>query len=218
MSIEGSERSRERITPDQLSVLKIFRESFRHSQGSPEFQQYPIEYLTKKGYLKGLPIPKTPPEYIHHLLKPPKNHDNSVQVNITTSINSMWEILYGYAHVYAEKDHAMRGKEGINNLIECITNITIFFDTNRQEKPRPRITDAPPMMMTEYYDSFLDPHASHIRRYAVLGQDAGHLGYNEMFREIHTYIKDTQSSLKKLIPAWSRRHPHVDFLTNEVID
>lgn len=218
MSHETVNRRVESLTQHEFSVLKIFRESFRHSQGSTEFQSYPIEYLAKKGYLKGLPITERPPNFIFQYLKPPKNHDHdkSTEMLINASITSLWDVLYGYAHVYTEKEHAFKGKEGINDLIEFIASISISFDTNRQDKQRSRFTDAPRMMMTEFYDSFLDPHASQIRRYAVLGVDAGHPGYNEMFRDIKAYIKEDPASLHKLIPAWSLRHPHVDFLTNEI--
>jgi hypothetical protein len=194
---------------DQEKVSLIFN-SFLHTQGSAEFHEYIFDYLKERGYLSQITMEEKIPQRIFNNMRKPKQHKQIEDTTFIEEIGKAWDILNKYVTgVYGPIFKEKPVEEG---SIPYIAGVIAFFDRQYQEKVRVRNTENPAIQMTDY-DSIRDPHASHIRRYAKLGFDAGHPGFNHMYRDINDYFSNNPEavSLTKLVTAWQPNHPGVNF-------
>ncbi|MBS3054014.1 MAG: hypothetical protein J4431_00570 [Candidatus Aenigmarchaeota archaeon] len=180
-------------------ILRIFYNSFRHSQGFLELEGAIFEWLAGEGYLQG--VPEEPPEGFGKLSMP-KGHIQRNPEAVNSRFREAWNRMHG------KTDFRYGGFSPREIVTSVLTTGIINADLNYQAKKRPNRdgTGAP--------DGYQDPHASFFRRYALQGADAGHPAFNAMYGQ----AKETAQfggivgNLPRLATAWESNHPGELFL------
>ncbi|HLD83457.1 MAG TPA: hypothetical protein VI979_01225 [archaeon] len=180
-------------------ILKIFYNSFRHSQGFLELEGAIFEWLAGEGYLHGL-LEESPEGY--GKLSMPKGHIQSNPEAVNSRFREAWNKMY------RKKGFRYGGFSPREIVASVLTTGIINADLNYQAKNRAnREGSGCP-------DSYQDPHASFLRRYALTGVDAGHPAFNAMYAKVKeiALFGGSTANLPRLATAWERNHPGELFL------
>lgn len=213
-----------KLLDHEKKAFDIFSLSFRFSQGVPGTQGDILQWLSAKGYLDDLILPKKSPGYAYNVPVPSTHRERfHVKIEIENDIERAWAYFY----------NAKEGKEHIdaNNNLPYILHGILKQDINFQDKERSgRIADGKPIEP----DSKEDPHASHIRKYALNGSPTGHDAFNHLFKDLRAFMSDPialgsfrrlsenptpeamsetplPGAIQELRTKWEGKHPGVSF-------
>lgn len=191
----------EKLTPEQIEVRQIFKLSFMHSQGSSSFQPHIFDYMRYFGFLKPMDIDEIPLFLLD--IKPPTNH--VVQVD-ASQVDALRFTFIGFKRYLGENPKLMTNYFKPDNHAHYLSAGLSNFDKRYQNDKRgvPPFTEN---ISIDLYDSYFDPHASFLRRYAVLGHPTGHPGYDQMYKHIAEFISDDLGYLDDLVKVWEPNHP-----------
>lgn len=173
------------------SVKELFRQSFRFSQGDPNLQGTIFSWLVVKGYISENDVPIEVPSAIYKVQPPRLHKDSRGGIDERKAdIKEMWHQLYERVR---ETDP---DSETSTNYAKDILSGIIYRDLKYQKEERPDRTGRvfPP-------DSPNDPHASLLRKFAILGESTGVDAYDILHAEIGVHIIRYKSEIdSELVP------------------
>lgn len=221
---------RQRLADHEQKIFDIFTLSFRFSQGVPGGQAQIFQFLSAKGYLDGLVIPEKTPDYAYDV-PVPKTHSEKARTRVDNEgdINTAW----AYFHIAKENKAHLNHAENLPYILHGMLKQDIKF----QDKERPG--KSIPEGKTVKPDSNEDPHASFTRKYVISKHTTGHDAFNDMFEEIHAFMKDPDAlasfqtlseepsdvpvvvhplprAIQELRTKWEEKHPDYSFFPEAI--
>lgn len=174
------------------SVKELFRQSFRFSQGDPKLQGSIFSWLVFKGYISEKDVPSLDVPSAIYNVQPPRLHKDS-RGGIDerkADIRETWHQLYERVR---ETDP---DNETSTHWAKYILSGIVDRDLKYQKEERPDRSGRvfPP-------DSPNDPHASLLRKFAILGESTGVDAYDILHAEIGAHVIRYKSEMdSELVP------------------
>lgn len=185
----------------QRELYRLFYLSFRFSQGITELQASLFQWLKAERYLDSIAIPHELPSVIAHT-SAPRRHDVSGHMHQGHSLRHMWEEL----SATKDKEVETGGEELAEKIYRYMLDREIYYQSKRRPGREP---DA-----SFVADSSSDPHASLLRRHAIIGVPTGHAAYDVLFGRIKDVIQrdaNSNPSLRQLKDSWEKNHANESF-------
>lgn len=196
------------MSPAQRQAFSLFYFSFQYSQGDLTLQADIFRWLRMSNQINKSLLT---PSFLKSIMtiNPPKGHTGGYNRNtnrIYRALTHTWEELTAVlGEPVPQKDRV---------LTNCLKGI-LERDSYYQDKITPR---AGRLITSNYLpDCDDDPHASHLRRYAVLKQKTKHPVFDQFYSEIGDFLDQAICETGRgtligyrffnLIELWEKNHP-----------
>lgn len=219
------------------SLLQDFYQSFRHSQGNPDLQDYLAEYIARQyrpSDFDSIEALKKKLDGKIAKMRVPKNHINGTSINgVATELtpaaaymahngfNERWDFqVTVLGHVLGEKIN--KNPSFINvasneDLLNAITREILLREIRFQESERPNREDGS------------DSHDSILRAHAFNRKTTGSSSFDKLYGGIRSLLEEASTSPQrstnlvlglfvKLQELWEKNHPGQKFLQPHLPD
>jgi hypothetical protein len=210
------------LQSNERQLYNLAMQSFRYSQGHVFLQQELFSWMREKQFLDPiLPLINAEmPEYIFSL-RAPQKHKHESEGERKLVVEEFWRKIR-FASLITPQDR-MTSEERSKKYEKSILGLMLDQDNKYQTHERQRRNGDEKNVP----DSSNDPHASFLRRHAVLGKPTGSREFDALFSDLkpllwqykkteyspYDYSDDAGLSDKTLIleVLWEQNHPGHSF-------